>query len=53
MNTTDEKKIDLVCGMEVSPSVEHSSTYKNETYYFCSAGCKEHFDKNPEQYVGA
>ena len=54
MNTINEKKFDLVCGMEVDiAEAKHMSEYKGETYYFCSAGCKEHFDKNPEQYVGA
>lgn len=49
----NEKKIDLVCGMEVAPVAEKSSEYKGETYYFCSASCKEHFEKDPEKYVGA
>jgi P-type Cu+ transporter len=28
------------------------SVYKGKTYYFCCAGCKPEFDKNPEKYVG-
>jgi Cu+-exporting ATPase len=28
-----------------------SSTYKGETYYFCSLHCKEEFDKNPDKYL--
>lgn len=27
------------------------SVYKGKTYYFCCAGCKPAFDKNPEKYV--
>jgi Cu+-exporting ATPase len=27
------------------------STYNGKTYYFCCAGCKESFDKNPQGYV--
>ncbi|MEK7616220.1 MAG: YHS domain-containing protein [Patescibacteria group bacterium] len=47
------KKIDPVCGMEIDPAeAKHASDYKGETYYFCSASCKEHFDNNPEKYVG-
>jgi YHS domain-containing protein len=26
-------------------------TFKNQTYYFCSAGCQQHFEKNPERYA--
>ncbi|MBW3625594.1 MAG: YHS domain-containing protein, partial [Armatimonadetes bacterium] len=27
------------------------STYKGKTYYFCCAGCKPEFDKNPEKFI--
>lgn len=27
------------------------SVYKGKTYYFCCAGCKPAFDKNPEKYI--
>ncbi|MHB9037384.1 MAG: YHS domain-containing protein [Armatimonadota bacterium] len=27
------------------------SVYKGKTYYFCCAGCKPEFDKNPEKYI--
>jgi YHS domain-containing protein len=27
------------------------SVYKGKTYYFCCAGCKPKFDKNPEKYI--
>ncbi|WP_321393620.1 aromatic/alkene/methane monooxygenase hydroxylase/oxygenase subunit alpha [Emcibacter sp.] len=30
-----------------------SSSYKDETYHFCSDGCKEIFDHEPEKYVQA
>jgi P-type Cu+ transporter len=43
---------DPVCGMEVTPeTAEATSEYQGRTYYFCSAGCKESFDKKPEKYV--
>ena len=46
--------VDPVCGMEVDiASAHYQSKYNNETYYFCGAGCKASFDKNPEQYVTA
>ena len=44
---------DLVCGMDVDPkTAAGKSEYKGQTYYFCSAGCKKAFDKEPEKYVG-
>jgi YHS domain-containing protein len=29
------------------------SSFKGKTYYFCCAGCKPMFDKNPAKYVKA
>lgn len=29
-----------------------SSEYQGEAYYFCSPGCKQAFEQNPESYVG-
>jgi YHS domain-containing protein/uncharacterized membrane protein YraQ (UPF0718 family) len=44
--------IDPVCGMSVDPEhAEYRSFQKGETYYFCSAGCKETFDKDPAKYI--
>ena len=46
--------IDPVCGMSVDPEhAEYRSFQKGETYYFCSAGCKETFDKNPGKYIAS
>jgi len=28
-----------------------SSIYGGRTYYFCSAGCKSSFDKNPAKFA--
>ncbi len=43
---------DPVCRMSVDESkAAATSTYNENTYYFCSAGCKEKFDKEPEKYV--
>lgn len=45
---------DVVCGMTVdSQTAEHKSQYREQTYYFCSAGCKRSFDQDPEKYAGA
>ena len=44
---------DPVCGMQVD---EQSATaqleHEGQTYYFCSQGCKEKFEQDPEQYAG-
>jgi len=45
---------DPVCGMEVDPkTAANKSVYQGQTYYFCSAGCKKDFDKEPQKYVKA
>lgn len=44
---------DVVCGMDVKPeTAAGKSEYQGQTYYFCSASCKQQFDQAPEQYVG-
>lgn len=46
--------IDPVCGMTVGiASAKYMSEYNGELYYFCAAGCKASFDKNPAQYLDA
>ena len=43
---------DPVCNMEVNENeAAATSTYKDKTYYFCAAGCKTAFDKEPEKFV--
>jgi YHS domain-containing protein/uncharacterized membrane protein YraQ (UPF0718 family) len=44
--------IDPVCGMTVNPATATvKSQHAGRTYYFCSAGCKAAFDKDPGKYV--
>ena len=46
--------IDPVCGMTVEIATAHfTSAYNGETYYFCAAGCKRSFDKEPGKYIQA
>lgn len=48
----NEKHIDPICGMTVSP--EHSAgdcEYNETTYYFCGKGCLEKFKANPDGYL--
>jgi Cu+-exporting ATPase len=43
---------DPVCGMQVNEQqAAGTSKYQGETYYFCSPGCQERFDQNPERYT--
>jgi P-type Cu+ transporter len=45
---------DPVCGMTVdSATAEYRSFHNGKAYYFCSAGCKENFDKDPAKFAGA
>src|ERR1022692_4367497 len=50
MSTASVK--DPVCGM-ASDAYEAAgkSEYQGVTYHFCSAGCKDKFDKDPEHYL--
>ena len=49
---TQSKEMDRVCGMWVEmKDARFTSRYNGTTYYFCSQGCKEQFDQDPEQYM--
>jgi Cu+-exporting ATPase len=38
--------------MSVDPATTREKVeYAGETYYFCSAGCRESFDSDPARYV--
>ena len=42
---------DPICGMMVEmATARYTSLYEDETYYFCCAGCKQKFDKQPAKY---
>ncbi len=44
---------DPVCGMDVDEKTATAkSVYQGQTYYFCSPGCKQAFDKEPQKYIG-
>ena len=44
--------VDPVCWMDVAvKSIAGKSDYKGQTYYFCSVGCKETFDNEPELFI--
>jgi YHS domain-containing protein len=44
--------IDPVCKMEIDEADAAAHTnYDGDDYYFCSEGCKEKFEHDPQQYV--
>ena len=43
---------DPVCGMSVDEKKAVAIVHDGKTYYFCSAGCKANFEKNPARYTG-
>lgn len=44
--------IDPVCKMEVDEKkAKYKSEYKGANYYFCAAGCKAKFERDPDKYV--
>jgi len=44
--------VDPVCKMQVVESqAKYTSTHDGEKYYFCSAACKQEFEKNPGKYT--
>ena len=43
---------DPVCGMSVDPATAKDKIkYAGATYYFCSAGCRATFEKDPARYA--
>jgi YHS domain-containing protein len=51
--TTRHGTRDPVCGMTVSRKTALRSEWNGTTYYFCSPGCKERFEADPERYLGS
>mgnify|MGYP001825780167 FL=1 len=44
--------IDPVCGMQVViADAQHTTEYKDQTYYFCAKGCKLDFEDDPERVL--
>jgi xanthine dehydrogenase accessory factor len=44
--------IDPVCGMEVEiATARFTSEHDGQRYYFCCAGCRRSFEKEPEKYL--
>jgi len=48
----ETEAIDPVCGMTVEiAAARFRSEYEGTTYYFCAAGCKRSFDREPQKYI--
>jgi YHS domain-containing protein len=43
---------DPVCGMTVDTAKALSSVQAGQTYYFCSATCRDRFVASPEKFIG-
>jgi xanthine dehydrogenase accessory factor len=53
-SSAPEEAIDPVCGMTVATGTDgpiRSATHKDVTYYFCSAGCRQRFESEPDSYL--
>jgi len=45
---------DPICGMDVDANgAKLTSHFNGQTYAFCSAGCKQMFDRDPGKYLSA
>jgi Cu+-exporting ATPase len=45
---------DPVCGMTVDPAkAAGASVHAGKTHYFCSASCRDKFEKEPAKYAAA
>lgn len=42
---------DPICHMKTAEYLKDTANFKNKTYGFCSAYCKEEFKKKPEKYA--
>lgn len=44
--------VDPACGVEIDPGTAAATVeYSDETYYFCSPGCRDQFAANPESFL--
>ena len=48
----DTAVTDPVCGMKVNPATsKHRFNHADQTYHFCSAGCRTKFEADPVKYL--
>lgn len=46
-----DQAVDPVCGMTVQTAGAKSAVHDGHVYYFCSPGCRQKFEANPNSYV--
>jgi xanthine dehydrogenase accessory factor len=52
LQTSSDEAKDVICGMMVNKSkAKHQTEYQGKVFYFCCAGCKQTFEKSPQQYL--
>jgi xanthine dehydrogenase accessory factor len=52
--TEQQEAKDPICGMTVNAgTAKHKSQYDGKAFYFCCAGCKQKFDKQPDLFAPA
>ncbi|WP_142684056.1 YHS domain-containing protein [Chitinophaga polysaccharea] len=51
VTTVNNKLPDPVCEMPYDTSYKEWAVYKTDTLHFCSATCKNVFEKAPEKYM--
>ncbi len=52
LTQTPTEALDPVCGMTVEiAAARYIAEYNGQPYYFCSAGCKRSFEKEPDKYL--
>lgn len=51
MNIQVVNEEDPICHMKTAEFLKDTAVYKNKTYGFCSAYCKDEFKKNPKKYA--
>jgi Cu+-exporting ATPase len=42
--------IDPICGMTVSEDAPHMAVHDDRSFFFCSVGCKDKFETDPQKY---
>jgi xanthine dehydrogenase accessory factor len=49
--SAEQETVDPVCGMTVATDSSRPVRYEGADYYFCCAGCRQAFEKDPDAYV--
>lgn len=50
MQPKGDGTFDPICGQRVEPDASFRAEYKRRTYFFCSPGCRERFERQAERH---